>query len=268
MASWFKPRGPSPLLAEQGMLVGPMAALDLSRLKDRTGVVRALAQGGEAVRVFLANYSASLSGSEIAHVPHITYFSTAPSPAPLSIAPPPLPSDLPFVSIIIPTRDGWHFLGPCLASLTTTDWPQDRLEIIVVDNGSTDPSCLEGLAQARSAGLIRLMRDDSPFNYARLNNNAANIALGSVLIFLNDDTEVLRRDWLKELVRYALLPGVGAVGPKLLFGDGTIQHGGVILGAARGTAHAHVGLGAALLDITGSPISHMRLPPSRVHVLQ
>jgi GT2 family glycosyltransferase len=89
------------------------------------------------------------------------------------------------------------------------------------------------------------MRDDSPFNYARLNNSAANIALGSVLIFLNDDTEVLRRDWLQELVRYALLPGVGAVGPKLLFGDGTVQHGGVILGAARGTAHAHVGLGAA-----------------------
>lgn len=47
-----------------------------------------------------------------------------------------------------------------------------------------------------------------------------------------------------ELVRYALLPGVGAVGPKLLFGDGLVQHGGVILGAARGTAHAHAGLGA------------------------
>jgi GT2 family glycosyltransferase len=245
MASWFKPAGPSPLLAAQGMLVGSMAAFNLSRVKDRTGMVHALTQGGEVLRVFVADYSASLSGSEMAHVPHITHFNTCPSLPPIALALPPLPSDLPMVSIIIPTRDGWNFLSSCLASLNTTDWPRDRFEVIVVDNGSTDPSCLNGLAQVQSAGLIRLIRDDSPFNYSRLNNKAANVALGSVLIFLNDDTEALRRDWVKQLVRYALLPGVGAVGAKLLFDDGTIQHGGVILGAARGTAHAHVGLGAA-----------------------
>jgi GT2 family glycosyltransferase len=148
------------------------------------------------------------------------------------------------VSVIIPTRDGWGLLGPCLDSLRQTDWPAQRLEVIVVDNGSTEPDCLSGLARAEAEGRIRLLRDPRPFNFARLNNDAVAAARGSLLVFLNNDTVALRPDWLRCLAAHAQQPGIGAVGPKLLYADRTVQHGGVVLGINNGAVHAHVGLAA------------------------
>ena len=63
------------------------------------------------------------------------------------------------------------------------------------------------------------------------------MARGEILLLLNNDTEVIRGDWLTELVSHAIRPDIGAVGAKLLYGDGTLQHGGVVTGVGGVAAH-------------------------------
>jgi len=230
---WFKPRF-SPELAARGLLVGRMAALDPAQA-DVTATEGALAPRLDRIAL-------SLPPGAVAHVPHLVFCDTGPQRDPLPEVLPPLPDPLPHVSVIIPTRNGWSLLGPCLDSLWATDWPRDRLEILVIDNGSTEADCLAGLAAAEATGQVHVLRDARPFNFAQLNNAAVEQATGSLLVFLNNDTVALRSDWLQLMARHAVQPGIGAVGPKLLYGDGTVQHGGMILGVNNGAASAHLGL--------------------------
>jgi len=145
-----------------------------------------------------------------------------------------LPAEIPLVSIIIPTRDGPR-LRQCLDSLWyRTRYP--RYEVIVIDNGSRDLGVLRYLAD--HADNIRVLRDAQPFNYSALNNVAAKHARGDVFCLLNDDVEVMNGDWLEEMVSLLLQPDVGIVGAKLYFGDGRIQHAGVVLGVGGIAAHA------------------------------
>jgi len=239
---WFKPTY-SRLLAEQGVLYGRMLALRAS--EDGLTLLINQFSAPEASGHTLA-HAIVRDGREdqVVHVPHVLYHNVLPAPAPLALPLPPLPALLPFASILIPTRNGWDLLGPCLASLKKTDWPADRLEIIVVDNGSNDPQALAEMAAAESSGQIRLLRDPSPFNYSRLNNLAARAARGDLLVLLNNDTEIIDPAWLRKLAAYAMQPGAGAVGPKLLYPDRTVQHGGVALGIRGGGGHLHTYLGA------------------------
>ncbi|MBW6526764.1 glycosyltransferase [Sphingomonas sp. RHCKR7] len=143
------------------------------------------------------------------------------------------------VSIIIPTRNGLDVLAPCIASILAA--PHDRVEIIVVDNGSDDPATLSYLAEREAAGVIRVVRDERPFNFSALNNMAAEYASGEILCFLNNDTELLAADWLARARALLSLDEVGVVGARLLFPDGTLQHFGIALGIAdhrvAGTPH-------------------------------
>lgn len=146
----------------------------------------------------------------------------------------PLPDPAPLVSIIIPTRDRANLLGPCLEGLFwRTDYP--AFEVIVVDNGSTEPALHELLARWSADPRLRVLPNAGPFNFALLNNQAAAKAHGEVLVLLNNDTEVLHPEWLGEMVSLAVRPEIGAVGAKLFFPSGRIQHAGVILGP-RGVA--------------------------------
>jgi O-antigen biosynthesis protein len=108
-------------------------------------------------------------------------------------------------------------------------------EIIVVDNGSKEPSLLRYLEDR--AFDVRLLRDNRPFNYSQLNNDAVRNARGSVVCLLNDDIEIISEGWLNELVGQLLQPGVGLVGAKLYFPDGSIQHAGVVLGVGGVATH-------------------------------
>ncbi len=147
---------------------------------------------------------------------------------------PQLPHPPPKVSVIIPTRDGIRHLAPCLRGLLEgTACP--GLEIIVLDNGSRDPATLEHLRALAARGAIRLIPADFPFNYSRLNNLGAEQAQGEVLVFCNDDIEVLEPGWLTEMAAWAMQPGIGAVGALLLYPSGLIQHAGVVPGM-HGTA--------------------------------
>lgn len=141
------------------------------------------------------------------------------------------------VSIIIPSRDKAALLARCLASLIERTRYAD-FEIIVVDTGSVEPATRGLYAMWRDR--ISVVTDEvKPFNYSRACNLGAKAATGSLLLFLNNDTEILEPGWLEEMARWAERPGIGAVGAKLLYPDGTIQHAGVIVGMGHLFSRAH-----------------------------
>ncbi|HEX5491930.1 MAG TPA: glycosyltransferase family 2 protein [Candidatus Udaeobacter sp.] len=152
-----------------------------------------------------------------------------------------LPNEPPMVSIIIPTRDQVSSLKKCVISIfEKTDY--STYELILLDNQSHDPEALEFLAELQKRNGVRVKRIEEPFNYSRLNNIGVQLSRGSVIAFLNNDVEVLHPDWLSEMVSRALQPKVAMVGSRLWYPNGTIQHGGVILGAGGIAGHAHIGL--------------------------
>ena len=149
-----------------------------------------------------------------------------------------LPDVLPLVSLIIPTRDQVDVLKKCIASLQTkTDYPD--FEVLVMDNQSSDPAALEYLATLPQDQRFRVIRYDAPFNYSAINNYAVTLARGEIIGLVNNDIEAMHADWLHEMVSHVLRPDVGAVGAKLLYSDGTVQHAGVILGLGGLAGHAH-----------------------------
>ncbi|MGC1303137.1 MAG: glycosyltransferase [Caulobacteraceae bacterium] len=145
-------------------------------------------------------------------------------------------------AVIIPTRDRLDLLQPCIDSLLER-LPRNRVsqEIVVVDNRSEEPATLTYLEQLRAAGHVRVERFDGPFNWALINNAAARGTDADVLVFLNNDTVALSPDWCDALCEQALRPQVAAVGARLLYGDGTIQHGGVVVGVRGFALHEAVG---------------------------
>jgi GT2 family glycosyltransferase len=148
-----------------------------------------------------------------------------------------LPQPAPRVSIVIPTRDRADLLAPCLASIfARSSYPS--YEIIVVDNGSREEATRKLLA-AQPRERVRVIRDDSPFNYSALNNAGVRAAAGEFVCLLNNDIEIISEDWIEELVSFAAQPHVGAVGARLWYSDGRLQHGGVILGLGSVAEHAH-----------------------------
>ena len=150
----------------------------------------------------------------------------------------PLPPELPLVSIIVPTRDKVRLLRACVDSLLSrTRYP--LFEVLVVDNASLEDATRRYLATIESDERVRVLSYPRAYNYSAINNFAARHAKGSYLCLLNNDTEVIDPDWLTEMMRYAVRPDIGAVGAKLLYGDRSIQHAGVIVGIGDAAGHAH-----------------------------
>lgn len=151
-----------------------------------------------------------------------------------------LPSPVPRVSLIIPTRNALALISQCISSIIEkTDYP--NYEILIVDNGSDDPAVLSYFEGLKQEGRVRVLRDERPFNFSALNNRAVALAEGEVVGLINNDIEVITPGWLTEMVSIALQPGVGAVGARLWYPNDTLQHGGVVLvGGVAG--HGHKGL--------------------------
>ena len=150
----------------------------------------------------------------------------------------PQPEEPPLVSVIIPTRD----------------------KVRLVTRVPPRPPRRNPLSEHRSAGCGQCQRQvgDAPllrgnparqagagaplpgaYNYSAINNFAVREARGSHICLLNNDTEILRGDWLCEMMRHAVRPHVGAVGAKLLYADRSVQHAGVIVGLGDAAGHAH-----------------------------
>jgi O-antigen biosynthesis protein len=153
----------------------------------------------------------------------------------------PPPADEPLVSIIIPTRDRGTLLRQCIESITAkTEYR--NFELIVVDNESRESQTLEYLRALAESGSASVLRTEGEFNFSRLNNRGVAQAGGEFIALLNNDLEVMSGDWLGEMLSHAARRDVGAVGARLWYPDGTMQHGGVILGVGGVATHAHVGL--------------------------
>jgi len=144
--------------------------------------------------------------------------------------------DLPPLSVIVPTRNRVDLLRVCLDGLATTDYPD--IEIIVVDNDSDDPETLAYMATLDPT-RHRVLRHSGEFNYSAINNRAVDKARGRLLCLLNNDIEMLEPHWLAILATQALRPEIGAVGARLLYPDGRIQHAGVVIGVGNAAGHAH-----------------------------
>jgi GT2 family glycosyltransferase len=139
------------------------------------------------------------------------------------------------VSLIIPTRDCAAMLERCIGSiLRHTDWP--GLELIVVDNGSVEKATLTYFRALAKQG-VRVLSMPGPFNFSELNNCAVYEARGDLVGLVNNDIEALHDGWLDEMVAQLMAPGVGMVGAKLLWPNGMVQHGGVLMGMGNAAGH-------------------------------
>ncbi len=143
---------------------------------------------------------------------------------------------LPSLTVIVPTRNRADLLSVCLEGLAATQYP--AWDTIVVDNGSDELDALALLSHIDGRSC-RVLRHAGPFNFSAINNRAVVEAQGSMICMLNNDIEITQRDWLAILATQAGRSDVGAVGPRLLYPNGRIQHAGVVLGIGGGAAHAH-----------------------------
>lgn len=147
----------------------------------------------------------------------------------------------PKVTVVIPTRHNRTMLSTCLPSLARTDYPD--FEVVIVDNGGRSDAN-ERWYDENSNGLdLRVIWwTETPFNYSAVNNAGAAAGSGEVLVFLNDDTELLDPSWMRELVGWAQRPEIGVVGLQLIGPDDKIQHAGVMVGLGGFADHIFEGM--------------------------
>lgn len=147
--------------------------------------------------------------------------------------------DEPLVSILIPNKDHVSDLDLCIQSIRTKS-TYSNWEILIIENNSTDPETFAYYERIQAAdSRIRLVTWDGPFNFSAINNYGAKFACGSHILLLNNDVEIISEDWLEQMVMFSQRKDVGAVGAKLYYPDGSIQHGGVIIGIANLAGHSH-----------------------------
>ena len=148
--------------------------------------------------------------------------------------------DNPRVSIIIPMKDKVNLTKVCIDSLYNKNTYQN-FEIIIVDNNSTEEVTLNYFnALKKEHDNVKILTIKEEFNYSRLNNLAIKETTGDYILLLNNDTEVLDKDFLDYMVGYASRDHVGCVGLKLLYKDLKVQHAGVVLGYGGVAGHVFV----------------------------
>jgi len=141
----------------------------------------------------------------------------------------PLPDPPPRVSLIVSMLDKPELLSCCAGGLLHhTDYP--NLEVLIVDNCTKEPQALKLLERLQNDRRVRVLAFPGPLNYAALNNVAVCAATGEIVVLISSEIGVIDGGWLREMVSLVLRRDVGAVGAKLLYSDGRIQHAGVVLG--------------------------------------
>lgn len=157
----------------------------------------------------------------------------------------------PLVSIIVPTAGSQRIVAGeqvdlarrCLTSIVErSTYP--NYEIVAVVDRSAEDRLDQSLRDIDPH--VRTLRNPRPFNFAEACNLGRDHARGSILLFLNDDTEVVTPSWIERMVLFADLDGVGVVGALLLYANGCIQHAGLV-GRGGGVGHRFMGGRAELV---------------------
>jgi glycosyltransferase involved in cell wall biosynthesis len=148
-----------------------------------------------------------------------------------------LPDPKPFVSVIVLTKDRADLMAVCADGiLNKTDYP--NLELLIVDHESKERGTRDLFAKLARDPRVTVLPYVGVFNFSAMNNMAAAAAKGSILALVNNDIEIINSDWLSEMVSNAVRPDVGAVGAKLYYPDGRVQHGGVVIGLGGIAGHS------------------------------
>lgn len=159
------------------------------------------------------------------------------------------------IRVVVPTRDQAGLLESCVRSLERTAARPELLSVVILDNRSVEPVTLELLHRLEAEGSTRVLVADEPFNWSRFNNLGSEGAQEEILVFANNDLEMLSAGWDDRLRILLADEGVGAVGARLLYPDRTLQHVGIILGAISGRP-VHEGRAAGPGE--GGPLARWR----------
>lgn len=149
----------------------------------------------------------------------------------------------PLISIVIPNKDHTKDLDVCIRSIYKNS-SYRNFEIIVVENNSTEKETFSYYDSIQSEfENVKVVVWDGIFNYSAINNFGVQHTNGEYLLFLNNDTEMISEDALKEMLGCCMREEVGAVGAKLLYDDDTVQHAGVVVGFGGYAGHVNTGIG-------------------------
>jgi len=245
----------SPLFEE---VVGYLGSAVFQKVLDDPAdrLVSALWQdgGGEIRRIATALPPAAVSHLRRPLLRHTSAIED-PKPAAIKAVEKSLESRLwPRVLIVVPTRDRCALLRKCVDGLREkTDYPD--FHCVIVDNDSQDGDALALLASLELDSRFTVLRRPGAFNFSALSNDGARAKPSDLLVFLNNDVEMLSAEWLRALVAPALRPKTGIVGALLEFPNGKIQHAGVVLGLGGDAGHLYhsepVGTRGYMRQLTG-----------------
>lgn len=144
----------------------------------------------------------------------------------------------PLVSILIPSHNHCDDLRRCIQSIQMMS-TYKNYEIIIIENGSVEEDIFSYYEELEKYENIKIIYWDKGFNYAAINNYGAKYANGEYYILLNNDTKVITPEWIEEMLMFAQRDDVGAVGAKLYYENGTVQHAGIIVGIGGSAGHSH-----------------------------
>ena len=185
--------------------------------------------------------SGNSQSDNIAHLPFVLYHKSTQKREILQPRVAPKITHEPLVSVIILTKDKEILLRKCIDSILQKT-TYKNYEIVIVDNGSTATGALKYLGELEAFPGVRVIKNNEPFNFSRLNNIGAEVAKGELLAFLNNDVEVIAPDWLSWMVAEIAAKEVGVVGARLWYPNNTLQHGGIVLGLGGIAGHALRGI--------------------------
>ena len=237
---YFKPDyGPDSLKACN--YIGPFLACRRSLLRDAGAENYVAMDAGER---WDAVIRMARTARAVCHVPEALYYRRVPMgeetplPAVRHVAEP--VRGEPLVSILIPNRDHREDLKRCLDSIREKT-AYGRYEILVIENNSTEGETFRYYEELEADPRIRVITREGAFNYSAVNNAGFREARGEQILLLNNDTEVISPDWIREMLMFTQQEDVGAAGAKLYYPDGTIQHAGIGIGIMIAAGHYHRG---------------------------
>lgn len=151
----------------------------------------------------------------------------------------------PQVSIVIPNKDHIEDLSRCIDSIFALGgW--DNVQVIVVENNSTEKETFDYYEKITARNSkVQVVYYKGGFNFSAICNFGVQFATGDHILLLNNDVEFVSENFVKEMLSYSQRSDVGAVGAKLYYPDGYLQHAGVIIGINGSAGHSHKGLADA-----------------------